>query len=407
MVSLKTLAFLPLWLAFSCSPGRPAATAVTPKPQQAAADLSTLKFTVEQAPEWSALFKRSSGWFGADGIFAIPQSGRETANPASQGETTFLFSDTVIGQIAGDSLPRGFSMVNNTVATLKGLQPEAENIRFHWDQKPDGKPAAVFVPQTPASKPGEYFWLGDGFVNQALGNATYLFAYRMRNVKGKGVFNFEEAGNVLIKIPAGSMPPYRDQQQMDTPFFIAADADRKGSLGAGIFVNTKEAGAPAPDGYVYVYGVQGSAKSLLVARVRPKDFERFDKWRFWDGAGWNQDIGRMRGVTDKVSNELSVSPLPDGRYALVFQVSTISPIIGMRIGSSPAGPFGPIIHLFDTSEALVGEKFFTYNAKAHPSLSGPGELLISYNVNSFDFLKDIKAHPNLYRPRFIRVKLQE
>ena len=155
-----------------------------------------------------------------------------------------------------------------------------------------------------------------------------------------------------------------------------------------------------------MYGVQGSDKSLLVARVLPKHLEHFDKWRYWDGATWNGDLSKIAGVTDKVSNELSVSPLPDGRYALVFQVGTIGTTIGMRIGSSPVGPFGPIIKLWDTTEALVQQNFFAYNAKAHPSLSGPGELLISYNVNSFDFLNDIKRHPNLYRPRFIKVKLQ-
>jgi hypothetical protein len=32
-------------------------------------------------------------------------------------------------------------------------------------------------------------------------------------------------------------------------------------------------------------------------------------------------------------------------------------------------------------------------------------LLISYNVNAFDFLNEIKETPNLYRPRFIRVRL--
>ena len=43
-------------------------------------------------------------------------------------------------------------------------------------------------------------------------------------------------------------------------------------------------------------------------------------------------------------------------------------------------------------------------AKAHPALSQPGELLISYNINSFDFSKDIKKFPHLYRPRFIKLK---
>jgi hypothetical protein len=34
--------------------------------------LKSLTFTSEPAPEWTALMERTSGWFGADGIFSIP-----------------------------------------------------------------------------------------------------------------------------------------------------------------------------------------------------------------------------------------------------------------------------------------------------------------------------------------------
>jgi hypothetical protein len=109
-------------------------------------------------------------------------------------------------------------------------------------------------------------------------------------------------------------------------------------------------------------------------------------------------------ITDQVSNELSVSELPDGRYALIFQQSGLGRNVCMRLGKTPFGPFGPAIKLWDTSEALTLKGFYSYNAKAHPSLSKKGELLISYNVNSFNFFEDLKKEPNLYRPRFIKVK---
>jgi hypothetical protein len=96
-------------------------------------------------------------------------------------------------------------------------------------------------------------------------------------------------------------------------------------------------------------------------------------------------------LTDQVSNELSLSQLPDGRYALIFQQSGIGKYICMQLGKTPYGPFGKVIKLWDTSEAIELKSFFTYNAKAHPGLSEKGELLISYNVNSFDFLKICKV----------------
>ena len=89
-----------------------------------------------------------------------------------------------------------------------------------------------------------------------------------------------------------------------------------------------------------------------------------------------------------------------------FQVDGMSPTVGMRIGKTPYGPFGPIIKLWDCKPDLEEKTYLVYNAKAHPSLSEPGELLISYNINSLEFIKDLGKNPNLYRPRFIRVKLQ-
>jgi hypothetical protein len=78
--------------------------------------------------------------------------------------------------------------------------------------------------------------------------------------------------------------------------------------------------------------------------------------------------------------------------------------VGMRIGATPYGPFGPVIKIWDCKPDMEEKTFVVYNAKAHPSLSAPGELLISYNINSVEFIKDLGKHPNLYRPRFIRIK---
>jgi hypothetical protein len=144
-------------------------------------------------------------------------------------------------------------------------------------------------------------------------------------------------------------------------------------------------------------------KNLIIARVKPEQFEQFDEWRFWDGMGWNTNKNSIAYVTDSVSNELSVTPLPDGRYALIFQVNGMSRWVGLRLGSTPYGPFGPVINLWKCSEPDQ-KNYIVYNAKAHPRLSKPGELIISYNVNAFDFFNEINKNPNLYRPRFIRLR---
>jgi hypothetical protein len=374
------------------------------KAQTKLVNLADIKFTVTEASEWSALLKRDKGWFGGDGIYTIPLNGAEGRQAGPRDKILFIFSDSMIGEIKDGAMQPGYKMIHNAVAILDGNKPLADKMKFYWDTDAKGQPESLFIPKTPQTDSTDYYWLGDGFVNEA-NHATYIFGYRVRNVSS-GAFGFREVGNTLIKIPAGSKPPYRNLKQMDTHLYLLEGKDDIGSFGAGVYVNTKAAGAPKPDGYIYTYGVRGVAKNLMAARVLPADFENMSKWTFWDGANWVNDIARAANITDGVSNELSLSALPDGRYALVFQHGGMSTTVGMRIGASPVGPFGPIIKLWDCKPDLIEKTFVVYNAKAHPSLSAPGELIISYNINSVEFIKDLNVHPNLYRPRFIRVKFE-
>jgi hypothetical protein len=159
-----------------------------------------------------------------------------------------------------------------------------------------------------------------------------------------------------------------------------------------------------------VYGVKPVPgilnKGLMVGRVKPGEFKDFSKWNFWDGTGWTIGINNLKFasvMTERVSDELSLTPLPDGRYALIFQ-SDVWGSVAMRLAKTPYGPFGPVIPLWDCKDALAGKDYFAYNAKAHPNLSKKGELLVSFNVNSFNYLNDLASNPNLYRPRFIKIK---
>ncbi|MEO6820869.1 MAG: DUF4185 domain-containing protein, partial [Ginsengibacter sp.] len=148
----------------------------------------------------------------------------------------------------------------------------------------------------------------------------------------------------------------------------------------------------------------GSTKELLVSRVKADSFERFDQYRFWDGNAWNKDMNSASPLTTSISNEMSVSFMEDGRVMAVYQLGGNTPDIVMQVGKTPWGPFQPAKKIWETPEIYEGLDFYTYNAKAHPHLSKPGELLISYNVNSFNFLEDIKYHPYHLRPRFITFK---
>src|SRR5690606_26543381 len=176
----------------------------------------------------------------------------------------------------------------------------------------------------------------------------------------------------------GSRPPFTDQRQLDTPLFLK-DSEGRGKVvfGVSVLANTEGAGAPNPDGYIYVYGVRGPYKELLVARVQDKDFENFSQWRYWDGKTWQTDINRCAALAANVSNEMSVSWLEDGRVIAVYQLHTNSPDIMIQVAKSPEGPYQLPKKIWSTPQIYEDLDFYTYNAKAHPHLSAPGELLIS------------------------------
>jgi len=386
--------------------GTTSCTTYKVKIKSAPPSINEIKYSVAVAEDWNNLFIRNEGWFGGDGIFTLALSGVDSADADAENKTLVLFSDSLIGEINDGKVDSTFQMINNSVALIKGVEPLDTAISFHWSTNENGDASSIFIPNTAASKPGEYFWLGDGFVNQEKGNDTYLFGYRIETTDAE-VFPFKEVGNVLIVIPQGSKPPFSNQRQIDTPFYMEGSPEATGSFGAGILVNTGSSGAINPDGFVYIYGVKGIKKEVLVARVRPKDIEKFSSWRFWDGVDWQKEMQNARSIADRASNELSVTPLKDGRYAMVFQKDAIGTEIGLRLSLSPEGPFGPIISVWDAADDLKnGIQLISYNAKAHPHLSGQNELLISYNINSFDFFPAIKQQPHLYRPRFIRVKFE-
>lgn len=363
----------------------------------------------EAAPDWDALFQNEVGWFGGDGIFAIPLDGKEFVPASESTRTLFIFSDSVIGEIKDGKVSgkEDFDFVNNVVAILKGNKPIRDSFEFIWAKDEQGNPTSMFKPNTPETRPGDYYWLGDGFVNVDVDSTLYIFAYRIEDVDpADGFFTFRQVSVNLLAIPSGSEPPFEKVRQMETPlmFPYQGNTEYMTTFGNGIMVNTASAGAPDPDGYIYIMGSAGPDISMLLARVKPEDFEKFDAWVFWDGEDWVSDRAEVKGVISQVSNEMSMSPLGNGRYITAFQLYGMTNEVAIQVGQSPTGPFFPHRKVWYCKEVEEDMDYFAYNAKGYPHLSEPNQLLISYNVNSFDFWEDIKDDPTHCRPRFIRVK---
>jgi len=364
----------------------------------------------EAADDWNALFQNEKGWFGGDGIFAIPLDGKEHTPATESTRTLFVFSDSVIGELKdGKTKGKGdFAFVNNVVAILKGNKPVRDSFEFIWARDEDGEPTSMFKPNTPQTKEGDYYWLGDGFVNIDVDSTLYIFAYRIENVDPpEGFFTFRQISVSLLAIPAGEEPPYQNVRQIETPFMFPYQGNEKHqtTFGNGIMVNTVSSGAPDADGYIYIMGSAGPNIDMLLARTTPEAFEDFESWTFWNGTEWVPEKTSARPVISSVSNEMSMSPMGNGRYIAGFQLYGMTNEVAVQIGTSPTGPYFPHRKVWYCKEVEEDIDYFAYNAKGYPHLSEPGILLMSYNVNSFDFWEDIKDDPTHCRPRFIRVKI--
>ncbi len=366
-------------------------------------------YSAVAAPEWTALFDApygvNDGWSGADGVYTVPMNGDERFGSGGATKTLILFSDSFVGGVNGDgSRVGGTVMVNNTSAMLTGATPIASALSFNVRRDGAGKAISMVVP----TQAGQWYWPGDALVWKG---KVRMYAARMATGDG-GAFNFKQVGVDLLTASASEDAPFLGgYNRLNLPLF----APRNGKLGEIAFgiatmPLTVQAGAPRPDGFIYVYGVRSDDynKKLLVARVKPDQITKPGSYHFWDGTAWVSDINAAAPVANRMGAEISVTPLADGRFLIVHQLDTLSGTVVVRYGASPVGPFGKPIPIWLCPEDNLTPDTFVYGAKAHPHLSAPGELLISYHVNTFDFWENFSAGgKDIYRPRFIKLPLNQ
>ena len=238
-----------------------------------------------------------------------------------------------------------------------------------------------------------------------LENTARVFALRMKSGV-TGIFNFKIAGVALISFQLDGNGEIQAPLQEDAPIFYENPEDHQEMVfGQALMPMLPESGTAGADGYIYVYGPLNSAgtKALIASRIKPADLQNYSAWRYWDGTDWVSDIRKSAPITDGISQEFSMSPLENGTFLLTFQNADD---ICIRIGKSPIGPFGPMKRIYKAPEPSQDPDVYAYNAKAHPHLSRPAELLISYNVNTLCFADHV-IHSEIYRPRFIWLPLKE
>ncbi len=241
-------------------------------------------------------------------------------------------------------------------------------------------------------------WLQDGVV---IDDFFYTFPLLVKDYEG--FFKVFKVGLIKINIVDSKL-------DLDSIEYIDAPLQNEmsdGSItyyGAGVNNQDTSGGLINQDGYIYIYGYKDTpGRYLTVARVEEENFENFNKWTYFDGTEWSDDMNDAVQLIDGVSPELSVTYLNDGihagEYILVVMKNTTSGLVAVSYGDSPYGPWTEFETVYITSKIRELPGGFAYNAKLHPHLSEPGKYLVSYNVNTTSFT--VMTNAEIYHPRFL------
>ncbi|WP_113701523.1 DUF4185 domain-containing protein [Nonomuraea lactucae] len=312
---------------------------------------------------------RLDDWTGADGTYSLRlPSGREL----------WIFSDTFLGKVNADgSRPPVVGEGGDTVFLNNSFAVEDGGRLSTIHDGTEADPKAVMPPRDR----NHWYWAGDGTVAGGVVEVTYQEYERF----GTGAWDWRWHRNVVARFAPN---------RLDRPVGVHPLPSGHGvAWGSGILEN---------GGHTYVYGVEdrGSPKYMHIARVKGQSL--LGRWEYLKADGtWSPDESDSARVMSGVANEYSVTRSGDG-YVLITHDTTeaLSAKIVAYWSCSPSGPFTGKQHIYTTPE--TGGNIFTYNAHAHPQVSGNG-LVVSYNVNSFvntDHYRDV----SIYRPRFIDVR---
>lgn len=362
---------------------------------------------VTRALEWNEVFQRTEGWIGGDGAATVP---------LPDGRVLWLFGDSGVGRVEEGKYAPGSTLVNNAVAIhdASPTPPGTDAVRFAWGAPaPDGKQTALVVP----TRPSEWYWpAGGGAVFHQNGPRLVLFMARLFRPResDNSVWNFEGRGSDLLWIEnPGPDPRTWKPEIFPTPGAVGADlAPPARRIGWGASVWTREARLAAE---LYVFGVDTTDplnKKAVLATVNAGEARDAAKWRFWAAGSpgrWSADLADASAVAENVMDEFSVSVVggergAPARFVMVYSEPMLGRHILARSAPHVTGPWGPPVALYTCPEPDDDRRLMVYSAKAHPELSRPGELLVSYCVNSSDFWHML-SDASIYRPRFVRVPL--
>ncbi|WP_426186152.1 DUF4185 domain-containing protein [Microbacterium sp. TWP3-1-2b2] len=302
------------------------------------------------------------GWAAADGTYSTEVPGHGVV---------WLFNDTWLGPVNGDeSLGEAPGLVNNS-AVIGGA---------------DGLPDTTITGGTqddPTSLAGPLWqWNGDGIFD---GGKLRVIEFEQAITDDPPPWNFGWVGTTLATFDGD----FAVEDSVEVP--------TANNITWGVEL-------VACGDFIYIYGAEAVPleKIAHIARVPVGHLADISSWEYFDGQGWNADPTRSARVARQVGASFAVTPIGD-KWVLSTTDSMLGDTIYVSVADSPVGPFTERQPVYVAPEAHDPQGLYAYNVAAHPSMSEPGTLTISYNVNSSQGFEGIQRDANVNRPRFLDV----
>ena len=309
--------------------------------------------------KWDQMFTRyENGWTGADATYSVP---------LPDGRVLWMFGDTFIGTVNEDRTRNQTKMINNTFV----LTDENEFVTLFGGTRTN--PRALVVP----NETDDWYWPFDATIYN--GELHMLLAHMQRVGEGMWGFAYKQVDLAIFSLPDLTLKSLT--MKIPSPEI---------SYGSTLMEDTD---------YTYIYGITtvGYNKYAHVARASSGNLRTV--WEFYNGSDWVLEPSNYR-IHDGVSDQFSVFK-KNGKYYLLTHQIIFGSEIQLFESDFPIGPWHSKKTVYCTPE--TGGDVFTYNSFVHPELSINDELIISYNINSFDFWS-LFDNADLYRPKFIKVE---
>lgn len=282
------------------------------------------------------------------------------------------FSDTFIGDSNKLDERISFELINNSLAIS---DIKLNNINFIY---PNNPLKSVFIP-----KQG-YYWLEDGIIEN---DKLFIYALRMYNdIFSNKIFEIKAIDLIELDLPFNNKINYKTYE------ISKYDKDNI-VLGIALIKENE---------YYLIYGYisEGHNKKLILARTKSlinKEYEYLNK-----NSEFSKSKDNLMILKENFAAESKIVKIKD-KYYMAYTKNSIGKDIYLLVIDDLFKPYDKEVHLYECEEHKGN--IICYNSKIQCALSNEEELVITFNVNTL--VNEEHKNLDIYRPRFIKVRLED